>query len=226
MSLQIRHAAAADIPAVARVAAAAFSPSTDAVARNLFPPHLQQEDQSGINGNYAWRICRKSATLSEAGSILLVVVDGSLPEEQAVVGYAIWDVPGDHPAPEGPPVPIDPEVAAAAQAALDTTALESLRREVNEGAKALLGDRGYKDAFHLDYIAVDPQHRRRGVGKLLLEWGMQKAAAAGKDCFLMSTPAGRPLYAAAGFEEIGRLDLFGVAHFSMIIKNDKKWSSK
>ena len=56
---------------------------------------------------------------------------------------------------------------------------------------------------------------------MLLQWGVDKAAADGIDCFLMATPAGRPLYLASGFQQVGEFSLFGTPHFSMIIKNDE-----
>lgn len=68
----------------------------------------------------------------------------------------------------------------------------------------------------LDYIAVDPRNQRRGIGKMLLQWGVQRAAAEKRDCYLVATPAGRPLYEAAGFVELATLQIFGVPHLSMI----------
>ncbi len=35
---------------------------------------------------------------------------------------------------------------------------------------------------------------------------------------MVATPAGRPLYVAAGFEDAGDLELFGVPHSQMIIR--------
>lgn len=51
---------------------------------------------------------------------------------------------------------------------------------------------------------------------MLLQWGVQRAAAEKRDCYLVTTPARRPLYKAAGFMEFATLPIFGVAHFSMV----------
>jgi predicted GNAT family N-acyltransferase len=75
----------------------------------------------------------------------------------------------------------------------------------------------------LDFIGVDPKHGRKGAGIALLAWGIEKAASEGRDLYLVATPAGRPLYLKAGFEECGVLNIFGVPHSQMIIKNDPKW---
>lgn len=77
----------------------------------------------------------------------------------------------------------------------------------------------------LDFLAVDPKHQRRGIGTSLLNWGTERAKQDSKDCYVVATPTGRPLYVAAGFEEIGQLEIFGVPHSQMIIRNDPKWKT-
>lgn len=44
-----------------------------------------------------------------------------------------------------------------------------------------------------------PEYRRNGVGKMLMEWGTQKADAMGLECWLDATDVGRPLYDKHGF---------------------------
>jgi GNAT superfamily N-acetyltransferase len=71
-------------------------------------------------------------------------------------------------------------------------------------------------------LGVDPLHQRRGIGKTLLTWGMRQATKAGRDCYLMSTPQGRPLYEAFGWEIVRPLNMFGVMHHSMIYRANKE----
>jgi GNAT superfamily N-acetyltransferase len=71
----------------------------------------------------------------------------------------------------------------------------------------------------LDSLGVHPQHQKKGIGKLLLEWGVQEAAKQGGDCYLVATPAGLPLYRAAGFEDVRTVDIFGTPHMSMRKRN-------
>ncbi len=126
---------------------------------------------------------------------------------------------------------------------MDAEAFAQLRQAVGGGMKEILGEKESEDVWRtcvhaqrnrdkltnhpsyvdLDFLAVDPQQQRRGIGKKLLAWGMEHAASEGKDCFLVATPAGKPLYLACGFEELGDIDLFGVPHSGMIIKNDARW---
>lgn len=72
----------------------------------------------------------------------------------------------------------------------------------------------------LDYIGVSPGNQRRGIGKMLLQWGLDHAAAEGKDCYLVATEAGRPLYVAAGFKDVRVLSILGIPHYSMILRAD------
>ena len=53
---------------------------------------------------------------------------------------------------------------------------------------------------------------------MLLQWGLDKASAEGKDCYLVATEAGRPLYVAAGFEYLRTISILGIPHYSMIMK--------
>lgn len=68
----------------------------------------------------------------------------------------------------------------------------------------------------LDSLGVHPHHQRRGIGRLLLDWGTRQAECEGKDCYLVATPAGVPLYRAAGFASTRTVDIFGTPHVSMI----------
>lgn len=70
----------------------------------------------------------------------------------------------------------------------------------------------------LDYIGVSPGNQRRGIGKMLLQWGLDNAAAERKDCYLVATEAGRPLYVDAGFKDIRVVSILGVPHYSMILR--------
>ena len=43
-----------------------------------------------------------------------------------------------------------------------------------------------------------PSHRRRGVGKLLMQWGMDQAREKGLEVFVEATDIGLPLYESFG----------------------------
>ena len=48
-------------------------------------------------------------------------------------------------------------------------------------------------------LVVDPEHQRRGAGRLLVQWGCSRADKAGLPGFLEASDAGRPLYESFGF---------------------------
>lgn len=57
---------------------------------------------------------------------------------------------------------------------------------------------------------------------MLLDWGLNEAASQGEDCFLEATPAGRPLYLVAGFEELAEITLLGGQHWQMLKRGSTK----
>lgn len=54
----------------------------------------------------------------------------------------------------------------------------------------------------LQTVAVHPSHQRRGVGKLLMEWGMDVAERMNVPVYLEATHEGVPLYEKCGFETL------------------------
>lgn len=71
-------------------------------------------------------------------------------------------------------------------------------------------------------LAIDPAHQRRGIGRILVQHGLDQAAKAGTDAFLIATPEGRGLYHSCGFREIGEPIMLGsTPHYSMLWKNPR-----
>ncbi|KAI0116288.1 acyl-CoA N-acyltransferase [Nemania sp. FL0031] len=56
--------------------------------------------------------------------------------------------------------------------------------------------------IYLFIIFTHPKYRRQGVGQQLMDWGVKKSNEMRLDIYLDSTPHGRPLYEANGFEYI------------------------
>ncbi|KAF6819062.1 hypothetical protein CMUS01_11781 [Colletotrichum musicola] len=52
----------------------------------------------------------------------------------------------------------------------------------------------------LEYLAVHPDHQRKGVASTLVERGLEQADAVGMKVWVMSTAAAQPLYEKLGFE--------------------------
>ncbi|SPJ73403.1 uncharacterized protein FTOL_03133 [Fusarium torulosum] len=186
MTIRLVEAREEDLPAIARIATSAFHPNTDALSRRLFPPHLQPKDLPDGEAAYDWRAARKASSLASLESHLVVAIDDEKERDERIVGFSLWDAP---PATEGEPSPSQ-EIKCAA---LDKEAFNEMKETVNQDAIDTFGEKGIAGVWHLDYIGVGPGNQRRGIGKMLLQWGLERAAKEGKDCYLIATEAGRPL---------------------------------
>jgi GNAT superfamily N-acetyltransferase len=60
-------------------------------------------------------------------------------------------------------------------------------------------ERYCKPHAHLHICFVHPEHRRKGVGALMMTWGVGRANETKVEAFLESTPVGRHLYERFGF---------------------------
>ena len=50
-----------------------------------------------------------------------------------------------------------------------------------------------------------PEHQRKGVGSLLLQWGCDMADNYARSSFVMASPAGVPLYSRFDFKAVGEV---------------------
>ncbi|CVK97724.1 uncharacterized protein FMAN_11718 [Fusarium mangiferae] len=211
MTIRLIEASEEHLPTIARIATSAFHPNTDALSRRLFPPHLQPTDLPDGEAAYDWRFARKASSLASSESHLVVAIDDEKVGDDQVVGFSLWDAPPTTGGDSGPSKEIQ-------CTALDKEAYNEMKKTVNQDAVDTLGEQGIAGVWHLDYIGVSPGNQRRGIGKMLLQWGLDHAAEEGKDCYLVATEAGRPLYVAAGFEDIRVVSILGIPHYSMTLK--------
>jgi ribosomal protein S18 acetylase RimI-like enzyme len=64
----------------------------------------------------------------------------------------------------------------------------------------------YPEAWELMLLGVSPEHQRKGIGAMLMEWGMAKATEENIPCALESFPKARGLYRKMGFKETGEIE--------------------
>ena len=82
--------------------------------------------------------------------------------------------------------------------------------------------------WHLQTLAVSPDYQRRGVGRCLLEWGLEMAREEGVSVTVESSDVGRQLYAKNGFKVVDWLGL-GVEEgwlsgAAMICDVERRWT--
>ncbi|KAJ4393365.1 hypothetical protein N0V93_002573 [Gnomoniopsis smithogilvyi] len=183
----------------------------------LFPPHLQTYPNEELD----FRAERQLRRFDKEDLHYLVVAD----EADTPVGWAIWQSPSISETKPG-----EPEGAGAALRAalpkdlpkgLDLAVLAELEKGTEVLDKTLqdaLGQDGYKQAWYLDAIAVDPDHQRRGIAKMLMQWGHERADAEHRNVRLMSSEKGSNLYRAVGYEEVGSVECCGAMEYAFIRK--------
>lgn len=137
MAIRVRESTEDDLPAIARIAAAAFHPKTDSISARIFPA---QQDSALDNAMYAWRYAKKTASLSSPHALMVVAVDDSLNDQ--VVGFALWDVYSEKASNQPQPTAQEPPPPC-----FDQEAFAELRAIVSSDHQEMFGERGIKDVW-------------------------------------------------------------------------------
>lgn len=69
--------------------------------------------------------------------------------------------------------------------------------------------------WELEVLAIDPAFQRRGIGSMLLRWGMAQASHYRIPLVVAATSNGEYLYRKHGFSECGRI-VFEDSNFSWV----------
>lgn len=136
-TIRVRDSTEDDLPAIARIAAAAFHPKTDVISARIFPS--QQETRNLDNDIFSWRYAKKTASLSSPHAIMVVAVDDSLNDQ--VVGFALWDVYSEKASNQLQPTAQEPP------SCFDQDAFAELRAIVSSDHQQMFGERGIKDVW-------------------------------------------------------------------------------
>ena len=59
----------------------------------------------------------------------------------------------------------------------------------------------------LSLMCVYPEFQRRGVGRLLMEWGLAKIDGLGLESFIEATDSGKGLYARCGYRSVKKVSV-------------------
>ncbi|KKZ67488.1 hypothetical protein EMCG_06865 [[Emmonsia] crescens] len=125
-----------------------------------------------------------------------------------IVGMAVWDVYWRERTDEERQKPTIPWLEGA-----ERERAEAFLEPMWKMREKLLGERRH---VYCVLLAVHPEHQRRGIGKLLMDWGLDVGEKLQLPVYLESTRAGLPLYTKLGFERLskGALLKSEVTHFA------------
>ncbi|KAE8149872.1 acyl-CoA N-acyltransferase [Aspergillus avenaceus] len=138
------------------------------------------------------------------------------PVTGTVVGYARWILPSEHVtlddgSPMWPEAQI-PDVSDEERQRYSEMAesawwkpredLDALDEKTDIVKKRLLAERPY---IRLDYLAVHPDNKGKGIGSALAASGIRYAEKVGIPLFVLAFKAGRGVYERLGFKEVDRV---------------------
>ncbi|KAJ9132359.1 Acyl-CoA N-acyltransferase [Pleurostoma richardsiae] len=139
------------------------------------------------------------------------------PNTGRLVGYARWILPDDHlnTEPTGEPVWVDgrvPNVSPEERLAFERLAgtanwhhnhaMDHLDVPVTAMKAALISKKQY---IVLDYLAVHPENKRKGIATALVEAGIAKARQLGLDILVTAFKQGFYVYRKLGFETLDQI---------------------
>ncbi|KAE8372210.1 acyl-CoA N-acyltransferase [Aspergillus bertholletiae] len=138
------------------------------------------------------------------------------PATGAVVGYARWILPSGHfTAGDGSPAWVEAQVPDVSEdekkryQELAESAWWSPRQDMDslDDKNHVVMDRilAEKPYIKLDYLAVHPDNKGKGIGTALVASGIKYAEKARVPIFTMAFKAGRRVYARLGFREVDRV---------------------
>ncbi|KFY06559.1 hypothetical protein V492_07952 [Pseudogymnoascus sp. VKM F-4246] len=99
-------------------------------------------------------------------------------------------------------------------ASLDVKAWIEVSKSLRKERQRVLN--GQQNIWRLNTISVAPEHQRKGVGSMLMQWGCEKADSSGWNSFVMASPDGVSLYRKFGFKAVGQVQTQHGSFTSMI----------
>ncbi|KAL2677334.1 hypothetical protein Neosp_011103 [[Neocosmospora] mangrovei] len=186
----------------------------DPIFSCVVPGRRERPDQY----RQVWQLLLHSE-YSSPGSVVMVACDGSSNDIADALGFTVWHRHGSS------------ETARSWQG--DTLNKKLIRLglllqwtysfalgQLPEGvsasyAKEIMAETRNAERFYPDerwrlaFISVSPNHQRRGIGRKLVQWGLDRSEEEGVAAVLEASDAGKGLYEKMGFVEVGKMPFDG-----------------
>ncbi|KXJ91721.1 acyl-CoA N-acyltransferase [Microdochium bolleyi] len=163
--------------------------------------------------------------------------------DKRIVAFGIWELPppqrtSNGADQQGLATLLPHSTATPPSTSSDTADTITTRRDANPArvaryaaefsrAKSHFFELPYGDTnLYLSILACHPDYQRRGIGRRLVTWGLEKASREGLDLTVFGSPMGSLLYQAVGFREVGRFRVQvdgeeeSLETLAMVLKNE------
>ncbi|KAH9909542.1 acyl-CoA N-acyltransferase [Xylariomycetidae sp. FL2044] len=120
--------------------------------------------------------------------VVVTAPDSDTPD--IILGFARWTQPRY---PDSPPSPADlpwPEGCDMAFVDEFFGTLEAKHKEIMQG----------RPHWYLELLGTRQDYQGKGIGKQLLQWGLERIDEDNVEAYLSGSPSGTPMYKKAGFE--------------------------
>lgn len=216
MPLKLLPLEEADLPANDNIMHAAFGPD---LMSCMYPNGYSDADRVVSLQN-----ARSNWAKHHDDYRYLKVIDTDLPDDDPngrIIGTAKWQVYSRQRSEEE----MDKEEAEAGKQEPGPTAnREMLAAFFGELMRTRRQNLAGQPHVLLSILATNPQHHRRGVGAMHMDWGMKLADELGLPAYLEASPKGKPLYERYGFKEMGKMDFdardwgkeYDIPHYFML----------
>lgn len=143
----------------------------------LLPPNSSSSSDDVAKG-----VSEETADLSSS----------SLPAGSTLAGFGVWQKV----------TPSTPSEWAEKQrqAEAEPTLLNRFFAQMIKTREETMHNQSY---YFLKLLCIHPHHQRKGIGSLLVKWGVQKANLLKQSAWLESSPMGKGTYLKAGFKVLG-----------------------
>ena len=195
MPIELHPMFESDIPAHLDIMWSSFGPDLMSV---FYPHGLSASDRASMAAD-TLKAMRKTQPTEQ--TLYVKAIDTSLPPSNQIVSTAKWQFyPRERTTDE-----LDRDAAEGGRENMfsegaNVEAMKAFFAELAAKRRERFGGEAYA---LLSILVVHPEHQRRGLGGLQLEYGLRKADEMGLQAWLESSPKGKGLYAKYGFVEEG-----------------------